>query len=303
MNNGPGTRILLPIYVGVTFLLLGLGDRMASGNDSVQLSWQEQTLLPDSLGVAGPFAGVHNSALIVAGGANFRQPVWENEKAWHAQIHVLTKADGQIQWHDGGQLSRPVAYGATVSTPDGIVCIGGNDSSKTFDDVFLLQWDPVTRKVTEIEFPSLPQSCAYGSAAFIGRKIFLAGGQSELSLDSAMSNFWSLDLSKRNEPEEFQWQDLPSFPGPTRAFNLTVSQHNGYNDCVYVISGRRQASADANDVEFLKDVWEYNPTTREWRRRNDAPSCLMAGTGIGFGQSHIFVLGGADGSLFFAAMS
>ena len=53
--------------------------------------------------------------------------------------------------------------------------------------------------------------------------------------------------------------------------------------------------------EFLQDVWEYNPTTSGWRQRADAPRCVMAGTGIGFGQSHIFVLSGATGELFFQA--
>lgn len=36
--------------------------------DSDMLSWRELPSLPDALGVAGPFAGVHNDALIVAGG-------------------------------------------------------------------------------------------------------------------------------------------------------------------------------------------------------------------------------------------
>ncbi|MDH3583951.1 MAG: sodium/solute symporter, partial [Phycisphaerae bacterium] len=126
--------------------------------------------------------------------------------------------------------------------------------------------------------------------------IYLAGGQSASQLDSAMSNFWALDLSKRADPKAFVWQELKAWPGPSRAFNLTVAQHNGYDNCVYVISGRRQ---EGDKVGFLKDVWEFTPRTGTWRGRSDVPRCVMAGTGIGFGQSHIFVLGGADGSLFF----
>ncbi|MEL6898807.1 MAG: sodium:solute symporter, partial [Planctomycetota bacterium] len=184
---------------------------------------------------------------------------------------------------------------------DGIVCIGGNDASATFADVFLLRWDPKTESITTTKYPRLPKPCAFSAATIIGDVIYLAGGQSGQSLESAMTNFWSLDLSKKSSVDEFLWKELPPWPGPSRALNLTVSQHNGYNDCVYVISGRRQVG-DANDpasFEFLKDVWEYNPAKHAWRRRADTPRCVMAGTGIRHGQSHLFVLGGATEERFF----
>ena len=52
--------------------------------DAEMLSWKELPSLPGELGVAGPFAGAHNDALIVAGGANFARPVWKHEKAFLA---------------------------------------------------------------------------------------------------------------------------------------------------------------------------------------------------------------------------
>ena len=262
------------------------------------LDWQSLPDLPDELGVAGPFVGIHNDALIVAGGANFPQPVWDNDKVWHDRIHVLVKADGGYAWKDGGSLPRPVAYGATVSTRDGVVCMGGNDASHTFDDVYLLRWDAAHQTVTRVEYPSLPMPCAYGQAALVGNVIYLAGGQSESGLASAMTNFWALDLAKQDDPDAFAWRELEPWPGESRAFNLTVGQHNGYDDCVYVMSGRRQ---EEDGAKFLGDVWEFTPRTGRWRRRADIPRCIMAGTGIGLGQSHIAVLGGADGSLFLRA--
>lgn len=287
-------------------------------NSQITLDWTSLPNLPDKLGVAGPLVGVHNGALIVSGGANFPKPVWENNKVWHDQIYVLTRGpSGEtyqgVPWQVAGKLSRPLAYAATVSTPQGVVCMGGNDAKQTYADVFLLQWDAKQKKVTQSVYPSLPRPCVYGQATLIGDVIYLAGGQSTSDPTSAMTNFWSLDLSKRNDPAAFQWQELDPWPGKSRAFNLTVHQHNGYHDCVYVISGRRtSATSDQSDateednapsptnqaVEFLRDVWEFTPKTGVWRRRSDAPRCVMAGTAIDFGQSHIFVLGGADGSLF-----
>ncbi len=265
------------------------------------LSWSELPAMPDELGFAGPFVGIDQDALIVAGGANFPMPVWENDKVWHDRIFVLTKNGVEYNWKDAGKLSRPIAYGTSVSTRHGVVCIGGNSADETFDEVFLLTWDANKGEISTVPYPSLPRPCAFSAATMIGDVIYLAGGQSGLSLETAMNNFWSLDLSKRDSPAEFVWKELPAFPGPSRALNLTVSQHNGYTDCIYVISGRRQTGPadDPASFEFLRDVWEFNPTTQQWRQRSDAPRCLMAGTAIKSGQSHIFVLGGADESLYF----
>ena len=257
--------------------------------------WESLPDLPDELGVAGAFAGVHNDALIVAGGANFPRPVWENDKAWLSDIHVLVKTPEGFRWQSGGQLPRPIAYGAAVSAPDGVVCMGGSDQEQVYSDVFQLSWDPKSRKVSRTDLPALPGPCAYGQAVIIGKVIYLAGGQSGAELDSAMANFWSLDLEQRGT-DQFGWREVPGeVPWLPRAFNLTVHQHNGYNDCVYVMSGRRQ---DGGDVRFLQDVWEYAPVTGTWRARKAAPRCFMAGAGIDIGQSHVLVLSGADGSLF-----
>ena len=273
------------------------------------LVWNELPPLPNELGVAGPFAGVHlakeksDEVLIVAGGANFPRPVWENEKVWHDRIHVLTrkKINDQYEytWKDGGTLPRPLAYGVAVSTDAGVICMGGNDATTTYQDVFLLSWNARTGKIAIQEYPSLPKPCAFGAATLIGSKIYLAGGQEGLSLDSAMSNFWMLDLgTQKDRPKEFQWRTLESWPGPSRALNLTVRQHNGFHDCVYVMSGRRHDPARTSETDFLTDVWEYSLPTRSWRKRTDVPRCLMAGTAIGVGQSHIAVLGGDNGELF-----
>ena len=114
-------------------------------------------------------------------------------------------------------------------------------------------------------------------------------------LTTAMANFWMLDWSKRDTPDEFAWRELPAWPGPSRALNITATQHDGFHDGIYVMSGRRE---DAGGIEFLTDVWEYVPALDEWKSRAETPRPIMAGMGIGWGQSHIFVLGGADGSMF-----
>ena len=188
-----------------------------------KLSWSELPPLPDELGVAGPFAGIHHDALIVAGGANFPRPVWQNEKQWHDAIYVLTRnAVGDLVWGPGGKLPRKTAYGAAVSTSQGVVCIGGNDSQTTFDTVFLLAQDPQTRQVTATELPSLPAPRAFAAATLLGDRVFVMGGQSGPSLESATADLWSLDLSQRGD-DSFGWEAHESLPGPTRALHVAAT--------------------------------------------------------------------------------
>ena len=259
------------------------------------LSWTEMPALPDELGVAGPFVGVHDNALIIAGGTNFSRPVWENDKLWGDAIHVLTEEGNKYVWKDGGRLPRSIAYGASVSTPNGVLCMGGKDVENTVEDVFLLQWDQESETIRVVPGPPLPAPCAYGDAALIDDIVFFTGGQTGLSLDTATNSFWSLDLSKWDDTGVLhEWQELWPMPCPTRSCHIAAVQHNGDHECLYVISGWRQ---QGGEYEFLTDVWEYSPVTGEWRQRADAPRCVMGGTGIGAGQSYVFILGGTDGSL------
>jgi SSS family transporter len=261
----------------------------------MELDWKRLPDLPDELGVAGPFVGVHEDRLFVAGGANFSRPVWEQPKVWRDAVYVL-EPDGQsVSWRHAGTLSRPLAYGAAVSTPDGVLCIGGNDAETTYARVFLLRWDAQRQELEQIDYPALPVRCAYAQAAMIGNVIFVAGGQTGAGLETATTNSWSLDLSQQTNSNDFRWQPLPPWPGPPRAFHLTVAQHNGYETCIYVIGGRRQRG---ESVEFLQDVWQYAPRSGTWQVRASLPRPVVAGAGYAWGQSHLFVLSGDDGSLF-----
>ena len=278
------------IMMGLIVLLAGSIHGRADAEESM-LRWNELPAIPNDLGVAGPIVGVHQDALIVAGGANFPKPVWETEKVWLDDVYALVDDD----WSLVGKLPYRIAYVAAVSTRDGIIYMGGIDAKRVHDDVWMLQFNADTGEVTFKELPALPRPCAYGSAARIGDTIYLAGGQSAPSLDSAMSNLWSLDLSNRDDPDRFKWRVHEDPPIASRAHNLTLSQHDGYHEALYVTSGRRQGR---DEVEFLRDHWKYVPETDTWSTCADVPRCVMASPGIEFGQSHLFVFGGADGSRF-----
>ena len=298
------TLLLALISVGT---MCGPGATPVSGDEpaskTMRFKWSSLPDLPNDLGVAGPFVGVHNDALIVAGGANFPLPVWDSQKAWTDQIWVLRKAERGMQWLSGGDLLKPLAYGAAVSTELGVVCIGGNDANRLYREVFALQWDSTSQKVIRTDLPSLRVPFAYGQATVIDKVLYVAGGQSGPQLELAMNQLWSLDLSQQsesvNDPANNQsglsWRELPAIPSSVRAFNITAQQDNGEETCVYVIGGRFQRNDQA---VFLSEVWEFSPKHQAWRRRADAPRPISAGTGIGVGQNDILVLSGDDGALF-----
>jgi len=373
-------------------LLVILYSSPAAHAQNVFFRWDTLACLPPvpgstvNPGVGGPFAGVHNGALIIGGGANFPVPVGQNEIEYRKQIYVLPDLDmaDRSLWIKSYQLDHPFAYGCSVSLEQGLLCMGGSDKKRVYSTVFLLHWNPASQHLQKQYLPSLPSSCANGYATVLGEKVYLAGGHAGSGLETALKNFWVLDLSgfrpyslcedeellrmagkkKINVPvaarrsdliklltgqdslmtclgeanrgelirmaehlaiptseqltdaqilvrirqkywRNLEWRQLPPWPGPARAFNITVAQHNGENDCVYVISGRCLSKKNRpDDFEFLTDVYEFNPSFYDrgfpaaacWRKRSDAPGFVMAAPAASVGQSHIFILGGADGA-------
>lgn len=268
-----------------------LQGEISSCQASTALDWHALPDLPDALGVAGPFVGVNNDALIVAGGANYPKPVWQSEKQWVDTIHLLIKTSDGYEWRSGGQLPHPVAYGASISTPRGVLCLGGCNADEVFSHAYFITWDGNSLKI--VPCADLPEPLAYGQAALLGNTVYLIGGQSSHELSSAGNKIWSLDLSQPGEPAKFQWIARASLPGPNRAFHQVAVQHDGFRDAIYVIGGRFE---DHGVTTFLKDVWQFIPESNAWKRKNDAPRVIMAGEAIGIGQSHIFILGSADES-------
>ncbi|MCB1123840.1 MAG: sodium/solute symporter, partial [Verrucomicrobiae bacterium] len=109
------------------------------------------------------------------------------------------------------------------------------------------------------------------------------------------NKLWMLDTQNL----EAGWTELPEWPGPARGFNLLVAQHNGSENQLFLFSGRREK--ENKELEFLKDAYAYCPSVNSWKQVANSPACFMAGTAIPVGENHIFILGGADGSLFYQA--
>jgi len=293
-----------------TLLALGSLSLLAAENEE-KLEWQALPDLPGGLGVAGPFAGVHNDALIVAGGANFPDGVpWRPladgsspAKVYHDTIHVVTRdGTGHSIAEAGAKLPQALGYGVSVSTTDGVLCIGGEwrESGETHRSAKVFALGQADGEITiDEDYPPLPAATTAAAGALVGNKVYVAGGDSG---QGATKNFWLLDLAKRGT-DDFEWAALPPWDGPARTHLLASAQHDGVNDCLYIFSGRMKEPD--GPWQILSDAHKYNPRDRQWTNLHaihpsgDArPRSVMAGTVAPVGANHLLVFGGANGKRF-----
>lgn len=291
------------------FLCLGIG-----AEATTRLNWQSLPALPESSegigqpGVAGPFVGVLSGGdiplVVVGGGANFPEGLpWETRedgtappKIYHDTIFVMERADGEWRWLDGRwKLPHSMGYGAAVSVDGEVICIGGESKNRPvdgkqtrelFDSVFSISWVGGGIEI-DTEFPSLPEALTSPSAAVVGEKIYVAGGDAG---QGATTTFLCLDLAKRMDTD-WQWEKLPNWAGSPRVMALSVGQ----SDKFWLMSGRH---VHDGSVDLLKDVWSFDPSSEQWNRHLDLPRCVMAGTVVASGNAHVLVIGGAEGELF-----
>lgn len=265
-----------------------------------EISWSVAARLPTPgkphPGLAGAFAGWHNGVLLIAGGANFPDAMpWEGgKKAYYDEIFVLKKTGDSLQWVRpvaAARLVEKTAYGASVSLPQGVVCLGGEGESGSVRTAFLMQWDDAARQVRFKVLPELPIALANAGAAAIGSTVYIAGGESN---GKPSGRVISLDLSQ-NKPE---WQTLPDLP-VAMSHSVVIAQSNGENPCLYVLGGR---SARATGISNLHGSnFRYDPSRRIWEQQTaigDGNMALSAGTGVAIGASGILLIGGDKGDVF-----
>ncbi|MEN6452623.1 MAG: sodium/solute symporter [Prolixibacteraceae bacterium] len=273
------------------------------------LTWSKLSEIPYSIGYKGTFAGIHGKAIIVAGGANVTSLKDSSAIVFHDSVAVYQMDDhNSYQLIKKSRLDHPCAFGTAVSTDFGVVCMGGRDADRLYSDVYALRWNAKLKILEKTDLPELPESCAYMSASVINDIIYLAGGINNIDPLKATQNFWRLDLS---QGAKSHWEELMPWPGASRISNITISQNNGENDCIYVMGGYKPETNRDNkrSVKILQDVYEFNPVVFDskkydpksgqyqgaispWLKRADIPLETMTQNSIPVGQSHIFLFTG-----------
>lgn len=267
------------------------------------VSWTSLDSLP-APGVSAPFAGEHGGKFLVAGGCNFPDvpAAQAGEKKYYAAVYALDTAIAPgATWIYAGELPEAVAYGASVTLPEGVVCIGGNGAARAFDAVFLLQWsDSAGRAVVE-PLPSLPVTLDNAAAAALGRTVYVAGGNENGSPSNAV---YCLDMDRRADG----WKTLPPFPGAPRVQPVSVVQRTPGGRAFFLAGGFCPARGDSASV-VATDVWAYYPEASAWQRvtsilpfADGALRTLTGGCGVAYGDSSLLFAGGVNYSIFREAL-
>jgi cyclically-permuted mutarotase family protein len=271
-------------------------------NISERISLKSLTLpaIPPALGdsvqpgLAGPVAGAHGNFVLVAGGANFENGLpWRGgKKVYHEEIYLMEKsASGDFVWKQSTEkLPFSMAYPVCVSTPEGVLSIGGEDQNGLVNHFFLFSFQDGGIKTEALA--ELPQAISSAGAAIVGSNVFVVGG---LTSKGATSSFYTINLQKKTNG----WRVLPELP-LALSHAVVASQNDGEEDCIYVIGGRNRTGEIST---FYSSVWKYKPSGQKWISEGDILSegkklGLSAGTGVAAGSEHILLFGGDPGIFF-----
>ncbi len=273
-------------------LLLHFAGFSANGTNQTTTDWLSFTnsLIPDipiSKGVAGAFTGLDDDVLIVAGGSYFDKPLWEGgQKMYSDSIFACIKNGDAYQWRFAGRLPYPVAHGAAVSTPNGLLCIGGQGSNKKYKNAFLISWDKEKQKLgIQNGCPQLPVAASYISATTINNAVYVCGGKTrDNGKEEITDNFWRLDLGNDGN----NWEKLEPCPGGARFGSSLTTQTNGGYNCLFLFGGK-------SGTGYLGDSYSFDPKNGEWTQKANMPHPALAAPALSVGGSQIFIFSGSDG--------
>ncbi len=266
-------------------LASGLSLLLVSRAHAQSGSWSEMTPLPSP--VSGHFAGVTNGSIITAGGANFPISLFEGgTKEWVAHVNAMPKKSAA--WLPLPALPQPLAYGASVSDKDGLICIGGGDAKTHSDAVFRLSWKNGTLCRTPL--PSLPKPCANMSAALLSHTIYVVGGQETPTSPTAINNLWALDLKNLKSG----WHELKPPTNIGRILPVLAAQ----DGALFLVSGASLAPDEKGKPvrTYLRDAWRFSPRDG-WKMLAPPPWATVAAPSAAIDKNQILVFGGSDGKL------
>lgn len=272
-----------------------------------QTEWYSLPDLPGmkGIGVSAPFTGISNGHLLVAGGCNFPdKPAADGgRKCYYNEIWTLNLTYPSAEWVKSGELPEPLAYGASVATPEGLVWIGGNNEKKTFQTVWFVTWNNQKGKPDFKPLPTLPEGMDNLAATYADGMLYVAGGN---KAGKAGNTFLALRLT--GTPGK-KWIQLPDFPGPARVQPVLAAQQSNEGTCIYLSGGFQPVSSDQKGI-VSTDLLVYHPDDKEWKTEgilpalpDGSPRSLIGGNAVSIGNHSILFVGGVNYSRFLKALN
>ncbi len=235
-------------------------------------------------GVSGAYAGEVAGRPVVAGGCNFPydDPIAVAPSAKRYYQGIYDAASGARL----GSLPVRTAYGASVSTPAGLLMIGGEGLS----DVWLFDGTQLHT------LASLPCAVDNAYAATDGHSVYLVGGNHD-GVPSA--EVLMLDLADLQGP----WRVVATMPGNPRV--QPVAAISG--DKLYVWGGFSPRRADAEPavateglaLDLASGRWTTVAAPRDGRRE----LTLSGGVAATLADGTIICTGGVNREIFLAAIT
>lgn len=286
--------------------------------EATPVSWFRLPDLPGTekgtaLGVSAPFAGISGGELLVAGGCNFPgKPAAEGgTKRYYQEIYAYNiEHPTDVGWRIVGKLPQPLAYGASVTTPDGLVWIGGNNDKDASRQVFRIHWDAGRQQLNMTELPPLPLAMDNLAATYADGYLYVAGGTGRPgkgdSRTAHTNPFFCLQLTSLSQTE---WTRLPDFPGPARVQPVLVAQQSEEGIRLYLAGGFQPVSSHQEAI-VCTDMLSYHPASGRWRSEGflplleeGSPRTVTGGCAVASGDSTILLIGGVNHDRFHDALN
>ena len=273
---------------------------------SVDLKWSEPFRLPPAgtepanPGVSRPYCGEHNDMALLAGGANFpEKPLADGgKKRYHATVYGSPA--GTNVWQVVGELPVPMGEGVAVSTPRGIVCVGGAEGplgEAVTAKAFLMTWDAASKKVGFAALPDFPYPVKMAAVAARGGCVYVAGGWRG---KPAASDVWMIDLDAAGGT--LKWQPLPPLPVKREQPVAAIQNTSHQRTALFVAGG--MASHEDGLQTALEDGYFYDlaqGSHGKWHaiaparvKDGDTVWPLIGASALATGDQHILFFGGSN---------
>lgn len=260
------------------------------------LAWDRLPDLPDREGFAGMFAGVvrdgESDYLVVGGGANFpgERPWDGGSKVYYDTLYLLLLEEGGSWRKAEATLPTEVGYGMAVTLPRGTcLFMGGENGDGARDEVIEIS---MSRGELSVEvIGSLPHPITTGVAGLVDGQVVVGGGSDGETTRRALYRM------RRRDSESIEWEAL-GWPEDARGRMHAVAGVRGSRFYLFggrdVAAGEEEADERIFGLDWLRDCWELEVPTGQWRRLADLPAGRSASpsTAVPLGGDSFLVLGG-----------
>lgn len=242
--------------------------------------------------VSGAYVGIHNNYIIAGGGSNFSTPMVDGgTRELYRNIYVR-KVDTTctVSWRKMGEFPTDRAFGTTVSTPFGVVCLGGVDYDGNFPQTLIISYDEKNKSINIDSLNPIPIPLNRFAATYNNGEIVIAGG---ISNNIPSRRAFMLNIKERGS----KWREIAPIR-EIRVSGVMATQNSSEQQISYLFGGYTP-STSSRPANILSNGEYYNPKLNKWFptadiNLNNTPTALISATATSFGGNFILFFGGAN---------